>query len=145
MREVTFQVIGEPQGKARPKFARQGNFVTTYTPKKTVDYERQIKTAYITSTKGYQFSNDKYLCLEIAAYFGIPKSYSKSKVLCCLENKMLPNKKPDIDNIVKVVADALNGVAYKDDKNIVSVIAHKRYSDCPKIIVRIKEVMLQED
>lgn len=46
-----------------------------------------------------------------------------------MERNILPLKKPDMDNIVKVVADALNGVAYHDDTQIALLSASKIYSD----------------
>ena len=54
-----------------------------------------------------------------------------------------PTKKPDGDNILKAVADALNGVCYKDDKNIVKMSIEKFYSDMPRIDVIIQEVEQQ--
>lgn len=39
-------IKGEPVGKGRPKFARQGNYVKTYTPEKTVEYENLIKNLF---------------------------------------------------------------------------------------------------
>lgn len=59
--------------------------------------------------------------LEINAYFEIPKSYTKKKRALCEQGDILPTCKPDIDNVVKAVADGLNGVAYKDDSGIVEI------------------------
>lgn len=62
------------------------------------------------------------------AYFQIPKSYTKGKRLACQHNINRPAKKPDIDNVLKAVMDALNGAAYVDDKQVVSVTCRKYYA-----------------
>jgi Holliday junction resolvase RusA-like endonuclease len=54
------------------------------------------------------------------------------------EGELLPSKKPDIDNVLKIVLDALNGVAYKDDSKVVSVSGKKIYSDEPKLVIEMK-------
>lgn len=67
------------------------------------------------------FPIDSYVSVMINAYFSIPKSYMKGKRLACKHNINRPAKKPDVDNILKAVLDALNGVAYKDDKQVIEV------------------------
>lgn len=52
-----------------------------------------------------------------------------------------PTKKPDMDNVVKVIADSLNQVAYKDDTQIVDCQCRKFYSESPRVEVRIKEII----
>ena len=56
-----------------------------------------------------------------------------------LEGEILPLKKPDMDNIVKVVADALNGVAYQDDKQVILVSAKKAYSAMEGLDITVEE------
>jgi Holliday junction resolvase RusA-like endonuclease len=74
----------------------------------------------------------------ITAFFPIPKSTSKKNRALMLEDKLLPTKKPDSDNIAKVICDALNGVAYGDDTQIVKLVVNKRYTaEEPKVIVYI--------
>lgn len=58
--------------------------------------------------------------------------------------KIFPTKKPDIDNVIKVIADALNGVAYDDDKQIIDVSARKVYSETPRVDVRIRIIEPEE-
>ena len=52
MREVQFTILGEPRGKGRPRFAKQGNFVKTYTPEETLNYEAYVKMCYIQAANG---------------------------------------------------------------------------------------------
>jgi Holliday junction resolvase RusA-like endonuclease len=73
-------------------------------------------------------------------YYSIAKSDSKKKKLMKLNNELRPNKKPDIDNVVKLVADALNEVAYKDDTQIIELECRKFYSDIPRIEITIEDL-----
>ncbi len=138
--EVKFTVLGEPKGKGRPKFSRRGQYVQTYTPDATVSYENLVKLEYERQCGTVQFPKDTQLEMRIMAYFSIPKSKSK-KVKQLMRDKVLrPTKKPDIDNIVKIIADGLNGIAYYDDAQIVDIAVRKFYSENPRVVVTILEV-----
>ena len=128
--QIKFPVLGEPQGKGRPKFSRQGGFVKTYTPDKTVLYENLIRTEYLRQCSGQRFADKELLAMKIRAYYSIPASASKKRQV----------KKPDADNIIKVVADSLNQVAYRDDADLVKVELEKFYSWQPRIEVEIKSL-----
>lgn len=138
--QVKFTVLGEPQGKGRPKFSRRGQFVTTYTPDKTVLYENLIRTEYQRQCPGQRFADKEPLELRITAYYAIPASASKKRQRDMEAGLIRPTKKPDGDNIIKVVADSLNQVAYHDDSEIVSVALEKFYGRQPRIEVEIKTV-----
>lgn len=79
------------------------------------------------------------LKMEIDAYFEIPKSTSKKKKDLMLKNILRPTKKPDMDNIIKIIADALNKIAYYDDKQIIECSIRKYYSDKPRVKIDISE------
>ena len=132
---MTFTVYGEPQGKARPRFTKSGR---TYTPKNTVDYEKSIKDAFLKNMGELQ--EDGGITVDVYAYYKIPKSASKKTREKIFNSELLPTKRPDVDNILKCVCDALNGVAYKDDAQVVHASVHKFYSDEPKIDVYIENV-----
>lgn len=136
--ETTFTVYGEPVGKGRPRFSRQGAFVRAYTPEKTVSYENLVKLEY-GNQSGKHFG-DKELGMRIIAYFSIPKATSKKQRERMKSGRVHPAKKPDIDNICKVVADALNGIAYDDDRQITYAEIAKRYDDAPRLTVTIFEM-----
>lgn len=123
---MDFIVDCKPQGKARPRFSRKSGVV--YTPKKTAKYEKAIAKAYIDSG-GKCIPADCYVSVSVCAFFPIPKSYSKAKRQACIDRDLRPDKKPDMDNIIKSVLDALNGVAYEDDKQVVEVIGRKYYTE----------------
>lgn len=143
---VMFSIPGEPQGKARARVVRTktGKSVS-YTPNKTAAYEELVRRCYRNQMGGYKFPPDSPLCVEIAAFFSIPQSKSKRVKEQMREGKILPTKKPDADNIAKIICDALNGVAYADDKQIISLTIEKGYSLEPKVIVEIEEVRRGEN
>lgn len=116
----------KPQGKARPRFSRKSGVV--YTPAKTAKYEKAIAKAYV-DTGGKCIPADCYVSVTVCAFFPIPKSYSKKKRKACIDRDLRPDKKPDMDNILKAVLDALNKVAYEDDKQVVELIGRKYYTE----------------
>lgn len=134
LQTMRFEVAGEVIGKGRPRFTRSGR---TYTPKKTLDYERAIKRAYLNK---YTYLSKKSLRIKICAYLEVAKSHSKVKKQKMLANELQCTKKPDVDNIVKVVLDALNKVAYQDDTQVVELVAIKRWSNTSKLKVVIEEI-----
>lgn len=135
---MDFIVDGKPQGKQRPRFSRISK--TVYTPNKTAKYEKQIAKAY-TDSGGKCIPADCYVSVNVSAFFPVPKSYSKKKREDCLERKLRPDKKPDMDNILKVVLDALNEVAYEDDKQVIELIGRKYYTESDGFLwVSVSEV-----
>lgn len=145
VKTVSFLVPGEPVAKGRPRFGIRktrdgGSYVSVRTPEKTVIYENHVKLEYIEQTGGHRFDDNGMLEIEIEAYFSIPKSASKKKRALMLTGDIRPTKKPDMDNILKAVADALNGIAYRDDSQIVRATIDKYYDAAPRMIVTISEI-----
>lgn len=137
---IAFFVPGDPQGKARARSSvvtkadgsvargKSGRaMIRHYTPKKTEDYEANVATFYRQVKTGPATSQPVILILEII--HGIPDSWPKWKHAMALDGKMLPVTKPDGDNVEKAVKDALNGVAWIDDTQVVGTIKVKRYGD----------------
>lgn len=123
-------IPGQPQGKARARTfynPRLGKHQSV-TPGKTVLYENLIKTCYLRAHEGECYE-DEPLEVIIRAFYEIPKSTSKKDRVRIQNYELYPTKKPDADNIAKVVCDALNGMAYKDDKQIVNMTVRKRYAE----------------
>ena len=138
--KAKFTIPGEPQGKGRPRFARLPNGKTrTYTPKETELYENLIVMAYRQQYKSARFPDDARLDMRITAYYQIPASASKRKKHEMEVGVIRPAKKPDSDNLLKCVADALNKVAYRDDAMIVDCQVRKFYSHQPRVEVTITE------
>lgn len=129
---VELVVPGTPVGKGRPRVT----MTHTYTPKKTKDYERLVQECWLEQSNK-RFPDNTALEMDIKAYFPIPKSVSKKK-----HNELdgaWYTHKCDIDNLVKIICDALNGCAYDDDARIAVVSAAKRYSETPRVEVSITE------
>lgn len=115
-------VTGKIRGKARPRICRGHAF----TPKDTVQYEKLVRDCYKKQDGRYLEGSIKAL---IIAYYKIPKSYSKKRVQVIRDGLEKPTKKPDADNIGKIILDSLNGVAYKDDSQIVDIRIIKKYTE----------------
>ena len=140
-RTVTFLIPGPPQGKARPRVVRgAGGRVHTYTPDGTAAYERLVREQYRKAARipaggipagGVQFPDEAAIRLTVTAGFPVPKSASRKNRARMLAGEIRPAKRPDFDNIGKIIADALNGVAYRDDAQIVEAQVVKIYVDGP--------------
>lgn len=137
----TIIVEGKVEGKGRPRFKKVGNFVQTYTPKNTRYYEKMIADAY-KEQSGVLYPTEMPLKLRIRAIIGIPSTFTKKKKSRAIQGELRPTKKPDADNIAKSVLDALNGVAYADDKQVVDLGIKKYYGEVERVEIEIQEVKL---
>ena len=135
---LEFEVPGEPVGKGRPRTTVRSGFAREYTPAKTRNYENLIKLAFQQAYPGHEpFPKGTPLKIEMAAYLSIPESWSIKKKKLALAGYIRPTKKPDTDNISKI-KDALNGIAWYDDAQVVEDTIKKYYSDRPKLGIRIE-------
>jgi Holliday junction resolvase RusA-like endonuclease len=132
--QLIFSVEGDPVGKQRPRFTKTGR---TYTPKKTSDYEATIK-AQALSAMGPADPLETPVAVYIYINHAIPTSYSKKRKEACL-NRFERPKKPDLDNVAKAYLDAMNGIVYKDDVQVVSLHVTKRYDTIASVHVCVKE------
>lgn len=131
--QIIFEVPGKVRGKGRPRFMRNGH---TYTDKNTVAYEKAIKNAYLRLSR---YISLKSIRISIYVCFAPNKSDSKRNRAIKLSNEQAPKKKPDIDNVIKVVLDALNNVAYKDDTQVNEVHVERHFSSDEKLIICLTE------
>ena len=136
---MTIVILGEPVGKARPRVVRNGGVTRTYTPEKTASYENLVKLEYERQAHGERYPSGTPVSMEITACYGLSKGDSKRKRSDKLLGVVRPTKKPDIDNVIKVIADALNGLAYDDDSQIVTAKVIKVYAETPSVTVTINE------
>ena len=133
--QTTFIVYGQPQGKARPRFTRTGR---AYTPKKTADYEDEIRLM-AKAAMGITEPLETPIAAYIYISMPVPQSYSKKRSKDCLDGFERPTKKPDLDNVAKAFLDACNGIVYKDDSQVVSLHVTKVYGDIASVQVLFKE------
>lgn len=123
--------------KARPRVVRRGNFSSAYTPKK--EFENIVAQEY--KKRQYPlYEND--LELSINFFFKPAESLTKKKKAQCLEDKWCNNHVlGDLDNLIKSVLDGLNGIAYKDDSQIVKFgEMTKQYAEEDRVEITIKEI-----
>lgn len=128
-------------GKQRPRMCRIRGKTITYTPKQTTEYEKLVRASYTAVSKIF-FDKDIPLIISIIALFSIPKSVNKKLKNLMLQGYILPTKKPDSDNIIKIILDGLNGVCYHDDAQICSIHFKKKYAEIPATKIIIKEIEL---
>ena len=116
-----------PYPAPRPRFSKWG----TYNPKKYTDHKKAIATLAKCVFNG----TEKPVKLSCIFYMPIPKSWSKKKRLEAVGQYHI--KKPDSDNLLKTIKDALSGIAYIDDSQVAVTITHKIYSDDPRTEIYI--------
>ena len=133
---IQFTIPGPPTGKGRPRATASGGYARMYTPTKTVSYEEKVVAFYLESNGHVpMIEKDVPVYADIIAFFKMPKSWSKTKL-----NKMVGTpclKAPDFDNIGKIICDALNGVAYHDDKQVYQAHISKYWSTTDRVEVEI--------
>ena len=143
--QIQFEVAGKPFGKQRPRFQRAGSFVKTYTPQETVNYENLVKyncQEAMAELNWDGWFNDEPLEVFILSCYEIPKSYSNKRREDALKKRLFPTKKPDIDNVAKIILDSLSSVLFHDDTQVISIHVDKIYTKSPttKVIVRDKPI-----
>lgn len=139
VRVVAFSVPGAAVGKGRPKFARRGAFVTAYSDKKTVSYENLVKM-YASEAVGNRPPFEGPVCLTLKISVMPPASWSKRKTSDALLGRVRPTTKPDIDNIMKSICDAMNEIVYVDDKQVCDVWISKHYAAASEVRVIVEEL-----
>ena len=134
MKQIIFTIKGEPRGKGRPRFTKTGRI---YTPTETAQYETLVGLSYQNSARGYKFTSPVRVTIKA---FQKPPKKSKKVVEAMLNGRILPTKKPDLDNIAKIILDGLNKVAWDDDTQVVEMMVIKRYAAEPLVAVIIEEI-----
>lgn len=136
MTSIAFVVPGVPVGKGRPRFARRGAFVSTYTDSKTASYENLVKLAAAEAMQGRAII-DGAVAVTIALFVTPPASWSQKKQRAALEHATMPTSKPDVDNVIKGIFDAMNDIVFRDDKQVVDLSVQKRYAETPRAFVKV--------
>lgn len=138
---ITFTIPGEARGKGRPRFARRGNFVKTYTDSKTVSFENLV-ALFASQAMGARPLIEGPASVRMDIHVGIPASWSKKKRADALAGNLRPTGKPDLDNCAKLTLDALNGVVWRDDKQVAALTVTKQYAETPRTEVAVQEMRL---
>ena len=137
MSTITFNVPGQPYGKGRPRVGNVRGRARMFTPEKTVSYENKVAFVAQQAMAGAALIEG---AVDVSLFIvcQIPASWSKKKQAAATAGAIFPTTKPDIDNIEKIIYDAINGVVWKDDVQVVDVKKVKRYGPVPGVNVRIE-------
>lgn len=136
MSTVAFLVPGQPQGKGRPRVGKVAGHVRMFTPPKTESYEALIALFAHQAMQGRPLiTGPVTVALQIG--FAIPASWSKKKRAQAEQGAIHPTTKPDVDNVLKAVCDAINGVVWVDDVQVVALAVRKFYGASPGLRVLV--------
>lgn len=134
---LTFTIPGAPVGKGRARFSSMAGIVRAYTPAKTRHYEDLIRCEACKVMNGDR-PLDEPVVMTVTAYVAIPKSFSRKKAEAANEGDLKPSTRPDIDNFCKAALDGCNAIIFRDDSLVTDLIARKRYSHRPRLVVTIE-------
>lgn len=132
--EIKIIVPGEPVPQGRPKFTTKP-FIRAYDSPQSVAYKKLV-ARYAMQHKPEQLLEGS-LSLHIDIYKQTLKSFSKKKAELAEVRLLRPTTKPDADNYAKGPMDALKGIIWKDDGQVVDLVARKFYSSEPRIEITV--------
>lgn len=136
MKRLAFKIHGDTQPQGRPRAMRMGKGIRMYDDPKSAAFKKHVQQSY--NSLGIDSQLEGALHMEIAIYRKIPKSFSKKMRQMAIDGIVRPVSKPDADNLAKTFMDALNGLAYKDDSQIVTLVASKYYAEEPYAFIQIQ-------
>ena len=128
-------------GKERPRFSKISK--CAYTPSKTKEFERLVKS----HARYYmKFKNREMCCaktpvsMNLTIHRKVPDSWSEKRKMDAINGVIRPTVTPDFDNIIKAVTDALQGVFFEDDKQVVEFHYYDWYGSYDTIETDFKEI-----
>ena len=130
---IRFSIPGPPLGKGQTRLSKGG---FAFTPEHILDYENRVKNVCIEKCQQRQANYGGQVAVDITAFYAFPSSCSDKKQ-AEIRNGARPVKKPDLDNIAKIILDALNHVAWQDDKQVVCMVLTKKYAAVPCVSVGV--------
>lgn len=134
-----FVVLGDVVPQGRPRLSMAGGHPHAYDPPKSRDYKRLVREEALKTMNGTPPLTGA-LSVSVGIGRGVPASWSKREHQRALDEKVRPTSRPDLDNLVKGIKDACNGVVWKDDAQVVKLSAVKFYTDRPHAWVRVEEM-----
>jgi Holliday junction resolvase RusA-like endonuclease len=146
MCDITFSVVGKPHGKQRPRMSRRGRKTITYTPQATVDYERSLREGFLLAAMKQQLPLTGLIAIEVVALFPRTQALSfqyKDGTYKHPMGRLMMGVKPDGDNVMKCVWDAVGDYIEKGDSRVVYGNVLKLYcaiDENPGTFVRVKNV-----
>ena len=135
---LTINVPGEMRGKGRHRIGRgKGGKSVAYSDSKTESAEAWVRWCAIQAVGQPQLAGPLVLAVDVTC--AIPESWSKRSKVDAVAGVIRPTGKPDADNLLKLIADALNKVVWRDDSQLVEVRLSKRYGITPGAVLTIYE------
>jgi len=132
---IQFTVYGEPVAQGRPRATTVNGHIRMYDPKKSSDFKDYVRL--VASEHRPEKLIEGPISLLVKVYKPTLKSFSKRKKAAAEAGLLRPTSKPDVDNYVKGVKDALKNVIWKDDSQVVDLHISKWYSETPRVEVTI--------
>lgn len=146
MSEIVIEVPGHPVGKGRARSVLRGYTTTAtgkrrpvighYTPEKTRTWEGIARTLAMNAMRSRLPMHDP-VAIQLRITLPVPAGWPQWKRTLALEGGIAPTVKPDADNVEKAVKDALNGVVWHDDCQVVHCTKLKRYGAAPGVHIII--------
>lgn len=143
MTVLAFSLNGEPRGKGRPRVDTRGAFPRIHTDSKTAKYERSVAKAAMAQMVG-RAPLQGPLSVSLRFRMPIAKSATKRAKAAMAAGEIAHQGRPDLDNMAKAIFDALNGVVFVDDSQIVRSFCTKLYAEQPGVDVRVAAFDPQE-
>jgi Holliday junction resolvase RusA-like endonuclease len=135
---IRLVIPGEAVPQLRPRFARLENSVRAYDPSKCKNYKAYIR--YFADEVKPKKLIEGAVLVTIKIYRLTPQSWGKTKKALAMAGALRPITKPDVDNLAKGIKDALKGIIWRDDSQVVDLHVQKWYSDEPRAEVEIDEI-----
>lgn len=143
---IEFIIPGDPHGKVNMQPMKRGNHCLLFNPKSNKNYMALVQHCFgekYAMVDGYLFGKDEPIDITIIANFKLQSVHFGKKGINQkgqdkLAGKIVPTVKPDLDNISKVILDALSGLCFYDDSQVVNEFIMKRYSVKPYVKVIIE-------
>jgi len=135
-----FKILGPPSPQKQTRFFRVGARVGCYDPSsKDKEYiQWQIKPfAPESPIKGP-------VELTMAFFLPIPKATKSATRRQMINRVLLPNKRPDEDNLAYIVTNAMKGIVYEDDSQVCAKHVYKVYGEEPKTVVIVRPILTME-
>jgi Holliday junction resolvase RusA-like endonuclease len=132
---ITITLPGEPVAKGRPRFTKTGH---AFTPAKSRHFEHMLRIVAGQAMRG-RIPLQGGVRVTLQAFLPVPSSWSQKKQKLALAGDLHPTTRPDLDNLMKGVADACNGIVWRDDKQIIEAKLTKAYSDRPRLVLIVVE------
>lgn len=138
MREIRFVIPAAGVGKGRPRVAfRSNGRVIAYTPKKTREFEAFVR---LCAQRACSEPVRSPVSVDMTIEFSPPSSWSAKRKQAAIAGEIPHLSRPDLDNVTKAVLDGIVGVAIEDDRQVVELLARKRYAEADRVVVVIRAI-----